>query len=483
MYRHEYHLTPPSGWMNDPNGFCRFGGRYHLFYQHNPRAPRWGRMHWGHAVSDDLIRWERLPVAIGPDSFWDGALGCFSGSAVERGGELCLLYTGVSVLGQYQMLARSRDGVAFAKERRPVIGRRSLPPGGTGRAFRDPKVFERGGAYYCVVGGDWNARRVRGTQVSLYRSDDLERWRYVGPLLRGVLPGGGVFECPDYARPSGKDVLFASPMRLPGNDDDEFENLHSTVYIPGALDAERGGFEPDDGPGRYRELDGGADFYASQTLTEPDGRVVLVAWMQMWKRTMPTAAEGWAGAMTVPRELSYEGGRLVQRPVRELERYRTDTVETGSFIVDGTASVPGLRGNVCDIELTADLMGASEFGLRLFLAPGEGAGRPCATLRYDRRNASLILDRSRAAVRIASLDGAEAGCDVRTTRLELPGGLLRLRLLLDRSSLEAFADGGAVAMTSLVYAPDDHTGVELFSDAPVRVVELRRHAIAGVRIG
>ena len=100
-------------------------------------------------------------------------------------------------------------------------------------------------------------------------------------------------------------------------------------------------------------------------------------------------------------------------------------------------------------------MGASEFGLRLFLAPGEGAGRPCATLRYDRRNASLILDRSRAAVRIASLDGAEAGCDVRTTRLELPGGLLRLRLLLDRSSLEAFADGGAVAMTSLVYAPDD----------------------------
>ncbi len=489
MTRPVLRLKPPTGWMNDPNGFIHSGGRYHLFYQHNPYAPRWGRMHWGHAVSDDLIRWEHLPVALRPDSFWDGALGCFSGSAIERGGELYLLYTGVSILGQYQMLARSGDGVSFSKRRRPVIGRRLLPPGGSGRAFRDPKLFERDGAFYCVVGGDWKpeapaaggrSRAVRGTQVSLYRSDDLVEWRYVGPLLRGVLPDGGVFECPDYIRVDGKDVLIASPMHLPRNDEGEFENLHSTVYLPGALDLERGLFEPDDGPGVYRELDGGTDFYAAQTTTAPDGRALMVAWMQMWKRTMPTEAEGWAGAMTVPRELSYEGGRLRQRPVRELERYWADTAGAADFVLDGTASVPGVRGNVCDIELTVDMMGASEFGLRLFIAPGDGPDRSCVTLRYDRKNASLVLDRSRAAVRIASLDKGEAGCDVRTTRLKLSGALLRLRLLLDRNGLEVFADGGAVSMTSLVYAPEDHTGIELFSDAPVRVVELRRHAIEGV---
>ena len=100
MYRHEYHLTPPSGWMNDPNGFCHFGGRYHLFYQHYPKAPRWGRMRWGHAVSDDLVRWERLPIALKPDGFWDCALGCFSGSAVVQDDGMRLFYTGVSPLGQ-----------------------------------------------------------------------------------------------------------------------------------------------------------------------------------------------------------------------------------------------------------------------------------------------------------------------------------------------------------------------------------------------
>lgn len=490
MPRPSLRLTPPTGWMNDPNGFIHSGGRYHLFYQHNPYAPRWGRMHWGHAVSDDLIRWEHLPVALGPDSFWDGALGCFSGSAIERGGELCLLYTGVSILGQYQMLARSGDGVAFAKRRRPVIGRRLLPPGGSGRAFRDPKLFERDGAFYCVVGGDWKpeapaaggrSRAVRGTQVSLYRSDDLVEWRYVGPLLRGVLPDGGVFECPDYIRVDGKDVLIASPMHLPRNDEGEFENLHSTVYLPGALDLERGLFEPDDGPGVYRELDGGTDFYAAQTTTAPDGRALMVAWMQMWKRTMPTEAEGWAGAMTVPRELSYEGGRLRQRPVRELERYWADEVRGPVGSIDGVEPLPAVGDGPFDIELAVDLGSSSRFGVRLFVptgsAPPEPDG-PCLIVAYDRSSETLSIDRSRAPVAISSSDRREAQCLTRATRLRLDGRLLRLRLIVDGPYVELFGDDGACALSTLYYAPGDHRGAAVISDGPARVVELVRRRIA-----
>jgi len=485
MYRHAYHLTPPSGWMNDPNGFCFFGGRYHLFYQHYPEAPRWGRMRWGHAVSCDLVRWEHLPIALRPDRFWDCALGCFSGSAVVRAGELRLFYTGVSPLGQYQMAARSTDGLRFEKDRGPVIGPGKLPPGGSARAFRDPKVFERDGAYYCLLGGSLRDPELGGSaaQVAIYRSPDLRRWTCAGTLLRDALPSGGIFECPDYASVDGKDILFASPMYLPENEAGEFENLHSAVYLPGALDPARASFIPDDGPRRYRELDGGTDFYASQTMTAPDGRVVMVAWMQMWKRTMPTAAEGWAGAMTVPRELSYEGGSLVQRPVRELESYRTNTVAVADRVMEGNVSFPGIEGTACDLELVADMGGASALEIRLFASHGAGDAPPSyAAVRYDRRDGTLTLDRSRSPVLISSSDSREARCDVRTTRMTLDegplgDGLLRLRLLLDRSSLEVFAGGGIKTMSALYYAPAGHDGIEFFSDGPVRVLELRKHDI------
>ncbi|MBU0934988.1 MAG: glycoside hydrolase family 32 protein [Spirochaetes bacterium] len=261
MYRHRYHLSAPQGWLNDPNGFCYYKGRYHLFYQHNPHRPVWGRMYWGHASSLDLVKWRHEPVALKPRGFWEAFLGCFSGSAVEKDGKLYLMYTGFSFLGQVQLLAETEDGMHFRKRRKPVLGPLQRPPGADWLNFRDPKVFTEQatvdgsascgkGDYLCLLGsscyfrrrGTLFSRRQRGGQVWLYRSTDLVHWTRVASLLRSPLTKPGIFECPDFVRLDGQDLLLVSPMFLPTNERDEFENLHSVAAIPGKLDSS--GFTP-----------------------------------------------------------------------------------------------------------------------------------------------------------------------------------------------------------------------------------------------
>jgi len=149
--RMKYHFEPQSGWMNDPNGLVYFRGQYHAFFQHNPYDTKWGPMHWGHAVSDDLLTWKELPIALTPDMPYENGGGCFSGSAVVKDDLLYLFYTSVSKeFGQTQSLATSADGIHFQKyEQNPII--RSFPPDGS-KEFRDPKVTLINGIYYMVVG-------------------------------------------------------------------------------------------------------------------------------------------------------------------------------------------------------------------------------------------------------------------------------------------------------------------------------------------
>ena len=146
-----FHFQNQKGWMNDPNGLIYYKGKYHAFFQHYPYAPRWGQMHWGHAVSENLLDWEELDIALCPDEPYENDGGCFSGSAIEKDGRLYLFYTSVShELGQTQSVAFSDDGITFTKyENNPVIKESPL---GSNREFRDPKVFEYEGGYRMVVG-------------------------------------------------------------------------------------------------------------------------------------------------------------------------------------------------------------------------------------------------------------------------------------------------------------------------------------------
>ena len=293
--RLRHHFEPEKGWMNDPNGLCYFGGKYHAFYQHYPFEPKWGPMHWGHAVSEDLVRWEELPIALYPDMPYENGGGCFSGSALEKDGFLYLMYTSVSKeRGQTQSIAVSRDGLCFEKyAENPVIRESPLDP--SNKDFRDPKIFAFGDEYRMVCGAG-----VDGLgSVLLFRSDDLLRWDYVGPIFQSR-DYGPVPECPDLFPLGDKWVLLFSRM----------DETRSAQFLVGGFDGER--FTPES----FQQPERGTDFYAPQTFLDGKGRRVMIGWLWNWNREVPEGAVR-AGALAIPRELVLRNGKLCNPPVEE----------------------------------------------------------------------------------------------------------------------------------------------------------------------
>lgn len=301
-YRLNYHVTAPSGWMNDPNGFSFFKGYYHIFYQYHPNSVKWGPMHWGHARSKDLVHWERLPIALRPGDSEDKD-GCFSGSAIVKDDRLYLIYTGHNLKNennsddywQNQNLAVSEDGITFKKcEANPIIPE---PPIDNAADFRDPKIWFDNNKWFVILGSKNNKGLGR---VLLYSSTDLKKWDYIGPIAtaKSIDTEGYVWECPDFFKINGQDILIMSPQGIKAKDL-KYRNFYQTGYLIGKFDQVTNKFVH----GEFHELDYGHDFYATQTMLAPDGRRLMFAWMDMWESEMPEQADGWAGALTFPREL------------------------------------------------------------------------------------------------------------------------------------------------------------------------------------
>ena len=268
-----FHVTPEAGWMNDPNGFSVYQGKVHLFYQFYPYKTEWGPMHWGHQVTEDLLKWEAYPVAMAPDQDYDH-IGCFSGSAVEADGKHVLLYTGVSQKDgkeiQNQCIAIG-DGKTYEKwQDNPVIKGDIMPEKFDRKDFRDPKIWKKNGRYYCVVG---NRYEENCGQIVLFSSADYKNWRYEKVLLRNDGKNGDMLECPDYLEVDGYPVIICSPQNMHAQKY-EFHNGHNSIYIIGDAEKEISDFAWE----KKRSLDYGLDFYAPQTTELPDGRRIMVAW-------------------------------------------------------------------------------------------------------------------------------------------------------------------------------------------------------------
>ncbi len=322
-YKPGYHISPPVGWLNDPNGFSIFKEEFHLFYQYHPYSSVWGPMHWAHLISKDMIKWEWCPIAIAPEEIYE-LDGCFSGTAIDDNGEHVLIYTShlhpnpgnKSVYRQQQCLAKSMDGVHYEKSSlNPVIRTDEIPEGNDLQDFRDPKLIKRNNIYYCVVA---SKSHDGSGQLLVYESEELSNWKYKGILCSSENLIGKMWECPDVFSCNGKDVLLISPMFMKQRDY-EFSNLHSAICVLGNFDLDKPLFEIEN----YFEIDLGLDFYAPQTVLTSDGRRVMIGWMQTWERNYPTndMKHNWTGAMTLPRELSIVEGKLIQKPVREIEAY------------------------------------------------------------------------------------------------------------------------------------------------------------------
>ena len=466
-----YHLTPWVGWMNDPNGFSYYKGKYHLFYQYYPFGTEWGPMHWGHAVSEDLLTWDYLPTALAPDMHYDEA-GCWSGSAVEaEDGRQLLIYTGREPfihdgkreIRQVQCLAAG-DGLDYEKYGdNPILSSDDIPEGGSVYDFRDPKVWkdEKDGLYHMVA---VNRAADGSGQILLYVSRDAVSWEYKGVLDASHGEIGSMWECPDFFEIGSDAFVLVSPMDM--KREGEFLNYHGNIYIRGSWDETRHQFCRKE----IHALDFGYDFYAAQTMQAPDGRRILIAWMTAWENSGPKRRDypyGWAGMMTIPRELSVRDGRLFQSPVREIASRRNGAAICRKVPVSGRIRQEGIQGRCIDMIVEVSSGWNSDYdSFEIRFAEGEIRGQYYSViLRYDKTEGVIMLDRSVSGYaddamdlrRIEGVRSMETGADI------------SFRILLDRFSAEIFINDGMYVLSSVLETAQEADGISFIAEGDAMI--------------
>ena len=460
--RPAFHLSTRAGWLNDPNGFSFYKGEYHLFYQYYPYAPHWDSMHWGHAVTRDLLHWAYLPAVLAPDAPYDDE-GCFSGNALQLpDGRHLLMYTGVKGLTkdkeqrfnekkkviQTQCLAVG-DGIDYEKyEGNPVLTPADLPEGASTEDFRDPKLWlGEDGIYRCIAA----SRAADGTgQILLFTSNDAFHWSYHSVVIANRGRFGTMWECPDLFELDGKWVLLTSPMDMLPKDF-EYHNGNGSLCLIGDFDMSSGVFSEESD----QAIDYGIDFYAAQTILTPDGRRVMIGWMQNWDTCdLHMQKNSWAGQMTLPRELSIRNGRLYQQPVRELKQLRTEEAAYENVLVEGRKTLEGISGR--QVELDLEVRPLKE-GYRKFLVRFAENEMFHTQVSFRPAEKTLKIDRKFSGSRRAIIHQRRA-------KVHTPDDVLRLHIILDRFSAEIFVNDGEQVMTATFYTDRAAEGISFFAE-------------------
>ena len=419
-YRPQFHFTSRRGWNNDSNGLVYYRGEYHLYYQHNPYGIQWGNMHWGHAVSTDLVHWTELPIAIYPHRFGDWV---FSGSAVVdadntagfQTGDEDVIVAAYTSTGRGEAIAYSNDrGRTFTDyEGNPVVKHRG----------RDPKViwYEPGGHWVMALYHEVDKKRT----IAFYTSSDLKQWEYQS-LIEGF------YECPE---------IFELPVD--GDADRTKWVLHAADgdYMIGAFDGKV--FTRESGKHRYSY---GNCFYASQTynnIPNDDGRRIQIAWGRV---TMPQEMP-FNQMMLFPVELTLrttdEGIRMFAEPVREVERLHGRRAEWENVTLEpGKNPLAGIEGELFHILAVLSAGQARKLGFRVRGVP----------VTYD-------------------VQAGQLGCLDKTAPLGRDNGRIRLELLIDRTSIEIFANGGRVYMPIGVIPPDEGEPLVLFAEGGAATID------------
>lgn len=438
--RQHFHLQPPTGWLNDPNGLCQIGETYHAYFQYAPFSPDGsGVRHWGHAVSADLLRWQHQPCLLYPDQPFD-VHGVYSGSALVEEDGVSFFYTGnVKYCGDFDYIhdgrayntcmAVSRDGVS-ADSKRLVLPAYAYPADLTPHV-RDPKVWRQDGRYYMVLGA---RTKADAGQVLVYQSSDKWNWTLLRRLATPA-PFGYMWECPDLFEVDGQWFLAVSPQGV-AQKGLNYQNIYTSGYFP-----VYGDWRGECALGEFVEFDHGFDFYAPQSFADRQGRRIQIGWMGMPDAdyTNP-AAYGWQHCMTIPCELTARQGRLQRRPVAEAERLR------------GARRPLSLEGEAAfEAERFELLLRPASGPLRITL-------RECVTLEYDGGVLSL---------RVGPQGGFGREKSVR--RAAVPA-LREVRILADSSSAEVFVNGGETALSTRYYPTPDQTRSRIQAGAGTAVL-------------
>ena len=444
-WRQTYHIQPQTGLLNDPNGFSYYNGAYHLFYQWFPFGPEHGMKYWFHTTSQDLAHWEEVGIAIKPGGPYDSH-GVYSGSGIVKDNKLYLMYTGNKrddswIRHSSQCMAEMDEDGIIRKVDQPVIPK--VPSGYTSH-FRDPKVWESDGDYFCVIG----AQRDNGTGCAvLYQSKDLFQWDFKGEVLTNLHEFGYMWECPDYFEMDGLGVLLFSPQGIEA-ENEKYNNIYQSGYLIGKpLNVESRVFEHEP----FQELDKGFDFYAQQTTETPDGRRILVGWMGLPDLEYPTDKEGWAHCLTLPRQISIKDKKIIQRPVSELALLRKKEKNITMNVHDETKQVEDLYGTayelICDIEdIKADRVGI-EF---------RASDHEKTVLSYDVIKHELVLDRSLSGLPLGEKNGNVRRCSFNAQKF-------KIHMFVDVSSVEIFINDGEEVFTSRIFPSENSQAIRFFA--------------------
>ncbi|WP_300920383.1 glycoside hydrolase family 32 protein [uncultured Dubosiella sp.] len=430
-WRLTYHLMPPVGWLNDPNGLCEHKGTTHIFYQYSPLDANGAKKGWGHYTTTDWKTFSQCPIELVPDQEIDRD-GVYSGSAFEKDGTVHFFYTGnIKFEGEHDYIYEGRghyvntftlleDGTV--SERKNVLRNEDYPDD-LSCHVRDPKVFEEDGVYYMVLG----ARTKEDVgQILVYRSDDLEAWTYHGRIQSGSA-FGYMWECPDLFELDGQKVLMTCPQGVE-QQGLKYENIYQNGYF--LLDGKMK--EGTEIVAPFAEFDHGFDFYAPQTYRDEKGRRILIGWMGLpdTDYANPTVERGWQHALTLPRELTFSNGKVFQFPIKEVLDLSCDE-----------RNIELQAGHVFEAEgpcFHATLFPEGPFSIGL---------RQDAELNYDGKVLSFALKDS------------GYGRDVRHIVVE---DVHSIDVFSDTSSVEIFVNGGEHALTSRIY--DAMTSNRIVSD-------------------
>lgn len=440
--RPAFHMTPRVGWMNDPNGFCFYKGEYHMFYQYYPYKSVWGPMHWGHAVSKDLLHWEYLPAALAPDMPYD-SFGCYSGNSITyKDGRHLIIYTSVvknkideNTEEEFQQQSVAiGDGREYKKAaENPVITTDMIPEGYSTVDFRDPKIWKgKDGIYRVIIG----AKDQNGLgHLLLYVSDDCITWKYKKVFLKNDGNFGTMWECPDFFEFEGKAVVIVSPIGMVETDF-EYPDGNGTVCFVGTYDEETDTFTVEN----HQAVDYGADFYAPESADAPDGRHIIIGWAQNWATINEHSEDdSFFGQMSLPREISIKNNRLYQLPVKEIEECRYDKVEYKNIsLSDEEVSLDGVRGRFLDMELEISANDATEFVVSLAKNKENKTD-----FIYKPKESLVMVDRS--------MSGAlNERFHQRCAKISSKDGHLKVRIIMDRNSIEIFIEDGRSVLTTAI---------------------------------
>jgi fructan beta-fructosidase len=453
-FRPQIHFSPQKNWTNDPNGLVWFEGEYHLFFQYNPFGDVWGHMSWGHAVSRDLLHWQELPVALSEE---DGIM-IFTGSVVAdarntsgfcTGGKPCMVavYTGHSTGHspglQTQNLAFSNDrGRTWTKySGNPVLNLNRAE-------FRDPHVFWHAGSGRWIMA----VSLPDDHKVRIYGSADLRKWEYLSEFG----PAGttaGQWECPALLElPVDGDTHQTKWVLKIGLNPGGLQGGSGEQYFVGGFDGTT--FVNDNPSALSLWTDYGKDCYCALPFNDlPSTRApVMLGWMNNWQYANRQPTSPWRGQMTIPRELALrtfpEGIRLVQKPVEALASLR------------GKAGNRP-KGSSFEIQTALEIEGAAEAGWKL-----KGKDGSYTLIGYDSRKEGVFLDRTHSG-----LVTFNEHFPTRTAApLPRPNGVLAFHIIVDRNSIEVFADDGRIAITNLVFPTAQPTAFQFYSEGNARAL-------------